>query len=93
MSVLYHYFFNQTFLVHIDDRMTNVDILLVSPSLLDRPTFQFYVTFFVGFSSAPGSRLGAPMSSQDAPRAPNELTRHSHGHPMTPQGRPKVVIQ
>ena len=70
----------------------NVEILTVLPSLLNRPIFEFHVVFAVRFSSAPRSPRGAPMSSQDARRAPNELTRSSKGPPMTPQGCPKVVI-
>ena len=62
------------------------------PSLLNRPTFVFYVHSGVGFSSAPRSPLGASLSYQDAPRAPNDSSRHSQGPPITPQGRPKVVI-
>ena len=70
----------------------NVDILLVLPSLSNRPTFEFYVILVVEFSSAPMSLLGAPMSSQDAPRPRNDPSRHSQGPPMSPQGRPKVVV-
>ena len=91
LHCFYYYFSHQTFTVHIGWSYENVDILFVLPSSLDRPTLELYVIFVVEFSTTLRSSLGAPMSSQDARRAPDDTSRHSQGPPMALQGHPKLV--
>ena len=84
LHCFYHYFSNEINLVHIYDVMTNVDILLVLPLLLNRPAFEFYVNFGVVFSRAPDQPAGRPKGIKWALKA-------LPGSPMIPKGRSKVV--
>ena len=64
----------------------NVDIQLVLPSLLDRPTFWLYVIFVVGFGSAtrsPNEPPGRPKGTKWLLKA---FPGTSNDYPRTPQG-------